>query len=96
MAIRPITGILKSLELPEGAEERQGRDMEERRPRNMPPNTSPTEGFSLEVDGKIKSQHPTFEAATTTGAELKRNFPMLQVAVYDVVATTRTPVEAVK
>lgn len=97
MATRPIKGILKSPEPREGAEERHGEEMmEEARPRNMRPNSSPTEGFSLEVDGKIKSQHPTAEAATAIAAELKRKFPVLQVTVYDAVAKTRTPVEAAK
>ena len=36
------------------------------------------------------------EAATTTGAELKRKFPMLQVTIYDAVAKTRTLVDAAK
>lgn len=97
MAVRSaIKGILKSPEPREGAEERHGEDMEEPRPRNMPPNSYPTEGFSVEVDGKIKSQHPTVEAATTIGAELKRKFPVLQVTVYDAAAKTRTPIEAAK
>ena len=92
MALRPVNkGILKSPEPREGAEE-----MEEAAPRNIPPNTPPTEGFSLEVDGKMKSQHPTIEAATAVGAELKRKFPVLQVTVYDAVAKTRTLVEAAK
>jgi hypothetical protein len=38
-------------------------DVEERRPRNMLPNKHPTEGFCLEADGKLKSQHPTVIAA---------------------------------
>ncbi len=97
MALRPGTkGILKSPEPREGAEERHGEDIEEQAPRNIPPNTAPTEGFSLEVDGKIKSQHPTVEAATALGAELKRKFPVLQVMIFDAVAKTRTPVEAAK
>jgi hypothetical protein len=97
MALRPVTkGILKSPEPREGAEERHGEQIEEAAPRNIPPNTPPTEGFSLEVDGKMKSQHPTIEAATAVGAELKRKFPVLQVTIYDAVAKTRTAVEAAK
>jgi hypothetical protein len=97
MAMRPVSkGILKSPEPRDGAEERHGEEIEEAAPRNLPPNTPPTEGFSLEVDGKSKSQHPTVEAATTMGAELKRKFPMLQVTIYDAVAKTRTLVDAAK
>jgi hypothetical protein len=46
------------------------------------------------VDGKIKSQHPTAEAATKAGAELKRRFPVLKVMIYDAAVKTRTLVEA--
>jgi len=95
MALRPANkGILKSPEPREGAEERHGDEVEETRPRNIPANTSPTEGFSLEIDGKIKSQYPTVEAAMSAATELKRKFPVLQVMVYDAVAKTRTLVEA--
>ena len=56
--------------------------------------TRALEGFSLEVDGKSKSQYPTAEAATKAGAELKRKFPVIQVMIYDAAAKTRTLVEA--
>ena len=96
MALRSINkGILKSPEPREGAEERHD-EIEEAAPRNIPANTAPTEGFSLEVDGKIKSQYPTAEAAMAVGGELKRKFPVLQVMIYDAVAKTRTLVEAAK
>jgi hypothetical protein len=97
MATRPVTkALFKSAEPREGAEERHGHEAEEQAPRNIPANTAPTEGFSLEVDGKIKSQHPTIEAAMAIGGELKRKFPVLQVMVFDAAAKTRTPVEAAK
>jgi hypothetical protein len=97
MAVRSVTkGILKAPEHRDGAEMHAGDDVEEQRPRNMPPNTFPTEGFSIEVDGKIKSQHATAEAATKIGAELKRKYPVIQVMIYDAVAKTRTMVEAAK
>ena len=96
MAVRSVTkDIFKSPERHEGAEQHH-RDEVEERPRNIRPNSNPTEGFSLEVDGKIKSQHPTREAATTTGEELKRKFPVLQVTIYDAAAKPRTPVDAAK
>ena len=97
MAVRSTTkGILKAPEPRDGADERVGDDTEEQRPGNLRPNSSPTEGFALEVDGKIKSQHPTAEAATKAGAELKRKFPVIQVMIYDAAAKTRTLVEAAK
>ena len=96
MAVRSVTKeIFKSLQPREGAEQHLPEEVEER-PRNIPPNSNPTEGFSLEVDGKMKSQHPTRDAATASGAELKRKFPVLQVTIYDAAAKTRTPVEAAK
>ena len=97
MAVRSVTkGILKAPEPRDGAEERVADDAEEQRPRNMPPNTFPTEGFSIEVDGKIKSQHPTAEAAANAGADLKRRFPVIQVMIYDAAGKTRTLVDVAK
>jgi hypothetical protein len=97
MATRPGTKTLfKSAEPRDDADERHGQETEDLTPRNIPPNTAPTEGFSLEIDGKSKSQHATIEAATAVGAELKRKFPVLQVVVFDAVSKTRTPVEAAK
>jgi hypothetical protein len=94
MALRSATkGVLKSPEASEGAGTRQDEEMEEHRPRNMRPNSYPTEGFALEVDRKIKSQHPTLEAATKIATELKRKFPVLHVTIYDASAQTRTRVE---
>ncbi len=95
MAIRSSAkGTLKSPEPRGSAEEHDRSDVEEQRPRNMPPNKYPAEGFCLEVDGKIKSQHPTGDAATKIGAELKRKFPVLKVTIYDAAAKTRTLVQA--
>jgi hypothetical protein len=72
MAVRSNTrDIFKSPERHDGAEQHHRAELEER-PCNIGPNCYPTEGFSLEVDGKIKSQHPTREAATTIAAERQR------------------------
>jgi hypothetical protein len=42
-----------------------------------------TEGFALEVDGRMKTVFPTLEAAQKRARDLKAEFPMLQVKVYD-------------
>jgi hypothetical protein len=42
-----------------------------------------TEGFGLEVDGRMKTVFPTLEAAQKMATDLKAKFPMLQVRVYD-------------
>ena len=42
-----------------------------------------TEGFGLEVDGRMKTVFPTLEAAQKRARDLKVEFPMLQVKVYD-------------
>jgi hypothetical protein len=42
-----------------------------------------TEGFALEVDGRMKTIFPTLEAAQKRARDLKAEFPMLQVKVYD-------------
>ncbi len=41
-----------------------------------------TEGFGLEVDGRMKTVFPTLEAAQKRARDLKAEFPMLQVKVY--------------
>jgi hypothetical protein len=52
-----------------------------------------TEGFGLEVDGRMKAVFPTQEAAHKSALDLKTNYPMLQVKVYDAAKKTRTLVE---
>ena len=41
------------------------------------------EGFGLEADGRMKTVFPTLEAAQKRARDLKAEFPMLQVRVYD-------------
>ena len=53
----------------------------------------PTEGFSLMVDGKFKLDYPDMAAAMKVARELKKKFPVIQVAVYDASAKSRAPVE---
>jgi len=67
---------------------------EQQRPRNTPPNKFPIEGFSVEVDGKMKSQYATEAAALKAGSELKGKFPVLQVKVYDAAARKYSLIEA--
>jgi len=94
MALRTTKGLLKASEPRDGADVAD--EVEEQRPGNLRPNSFPTEGFSLEVDGKIKSQYATAEAATAAGAELKRKFPVIQVMIYDAAGKTRTLVDVAK
>ncbi len=89
---KPILSVAASQEAPD---ELHVTDQDER-PKNMPANKLPIEGFSLEVDGKLKSQHATQAAAMKAGAELKGKFPVLQVKVYDAAARTYSMVEASK
>ena len=42
-----------------------------------------SDGFGLEVDGRMKTVFPTLEAAQKRARDLKTEFPMLQVKVYD-------------
>lgn len=53
----------------------------------------PTEGFSLQVDGKFKLDYPDMESAMKVAQELKKKFPVIQVAIYDAASKTRTPVD---
>jgi hypothetical protein len=52
-----------------------------------------TEGFGLEVDGRMKAVFPTQEEAQKSAEILKARYPLLQVKVYDAAAHTRTRVQ---
>jgi len=39
--------------------------------------------FHLQVDGQTKESYATYEAAETAGMAIKKDYPILQVAVYD-------------
>src|ERR1700759_4652072 len=70
MALRPASkGLLKATDQHSEPAERD--EVEAHQPRNPPPSSVPTEGFSVEVDGKIKSEYPTAEAAAKVGADLR-------------------------
>mgnify|MGYP001791705455 CR=1 FL=1 len=68
---------------------------EETQPRNITrADLVLTEGFGLEVDGRMmKTVFPTLQAAEKKARALKAEFPMLQIKVYDAAEKTRTLVE---
>ena len=39
--------------------------------------------FRLQVDGQTKGSYATYEAAEAAGMAIKKDYPMLEVAVYD-------------
>ena len=49
--------------------------------------------YKLEVDGRLKAEYSTQEAATTVALELKRKFPHIRVAIVDTKGTKRISVE---
>ena len=53
----------------------------------------PKISYKLEVDGRLKSEHPTQEAALTAALELKRKFPQIRVAIVDIKGPKRIAVE---
>lgn len=57
------------------------------------PEALPKISYKLEVDGRLKSEHPTQEAALTVALELKRKFPQIRVAIVDAKGPTRIAVE---
>jgi len=48
------------------------------------------EGFGLEVDGRMKMIFPNLAAAEKRGRDLKAEFPMLQIKIYDAAQKTRS------
>ena len=65
----------------------------ESRPKNLKANVLPSDGYGLEVDGKVKAQYETADAAAKVGLELKRKYPQIQVKVFDAKERTRTAIE---
>jgi hypothetical protein len=43
----------------------------------------PTSGYTLVVDGQIKTEFKTKDRALKAAADLKRRFPMLRVKIYN-------------
>jgi hypothetical protein len=69
--------------------------LEEAQPRNITrADVLMTEGFGLEVDGRMKRSFPTLAAAQKSAHWTSK--PMLQVKVYDAEKKTRTLVETDK
>ncbi len=66
---------------------------ESRRPENIKANSISPNGYLLSVDGKFKTRYETVTDATIAGEKLKRNFPVVQVAVFDAMTKTLTPIE---
>ena len=61
--------------------------------KNQPEHELPNISYKLEVDGRLKTEHPTQEAALTAALELKRKFPQLRVAIVDTKGSNRITVE---
>ena len=67
---------------------------EEQQPRNITrADLVMSEGFGLEVDGRMKTIFPTQAEAEKSALKLKSAYPMLQVKVYDAAEKTRTLME---
>ena len=54
---------------------------------------TPSVGFLLEIDGRMKTEFATREGAERGGLELKQRFPALQVRIYDAATQTRAEVQ---
>jgi len=49
----------------------------------------PKSGFTLEIDGRLKTEFSTKEGAEQGAVELKRRFPTLQIRICDAAAQSR-------
>jgi hypothetical protein len=49
--------------------------------------------FRLQVDRQTKASYATYEAAEAAGKEIKKDYPILQVAVYDGVESVNEIIE---
>ena len=77
------------------ADDKRGEDKrtEDKRAKFPRADLPPSNGFALSVDGKFKLDYPDMDGAMKVARELKKKFPVIQVAVYDAAARTRTLVE---
>lgn len=67
---------------------------EEQQPRNTTrADIVMSDGFGLEVDGRMKTQFSTKAEAEKNALALKSAYPMLQIKVYDATEKTRTLME---
>jgi len=71
-----------------------GKHEEIKKPANLPANAMPKDGYVLAVDGKLKTRFENADDATAAGEKLKRDFPVVQVAIYNAVERIYTPVTA--
>jgi hypothetical protein len=60
------------------------------RPKNPSANLLPSEGYALEVDGKLKSEFGTPEEAMKAGLELKKKYPHIRINIFGAKERTRT------
>jgi hypothetical protein len=65
-----------------------------KQPTNLRANALPTDGYVLSIDGKLKARYETSKEAMTAGSQLKHNFPVIHVEIYDAAERKYTPVEA--
>jgi hypothetical protein len=79
---------MKTLHKPEQSEEHQPRNPQRA-------DIIPTSGFSMVVDGKLKTNFDDEQVARAASVELLAKFPMLRVELYNANTKVRTKVEAV-
>ena len=65
----------------------------EKKSDQLDPEVLPKISYKLEVDGRLKFEYPTQEAAMTVALELKRKFPQIRVAIVDTKGPKRIAVE---
>jgi hypothetical protein len=79
----------KTLTKPNGAEEPAEEVISQRR---RPENGQ----FLLQVDRQTKASFSTYEAAEKAGLVIKKNFPVVRVAIYDSVTSVNKILEPAK
>lgn len=53
------------------------------------PRNFPVSSYALEVDGRLRAEFATRDAARAGGAERKRRFPTLQIRIFDAQTNAR-------
>ena len=95
---RDVVRMVQSLKVPDKVNEprlatEQTHAVVVKKNDELVPEVPPKISYTLEVDGRLKSEHQTQEAALAAALELKQKFPHIRVAIVDPKGPKRIAVE---
>lgn len=88
-AAQPVFSVQKPKSA-EGAEEPHTNG-DSKRPKNLPANALPRDGFVLVVDGVLKTHFETSAEATKAGLALKEKYPVIHLEIFNATERKYSP-----